>query len=128
MSVRIQIVIAFFTILALAVIVNMIRKKRLELRYALIWLIIGIGVLILDCFPNLISHLAKILGIGLPMNMLFFVGFCFTLMILFVLTVAVSRMSIRIKSLTQEMALYEHEKNQDQKESEDNEDQTGIQA
>ena len=39
--------------------------------------------------------------------MLFFFGFCFALMIIFSLTIAVSRMSIRISELAQEVALYE---------------------
>jgi len=37
--------------------------------------------------------------------MLFFFGFCFALVIIFVLTMALSRMSIRIKELAQEIAL-----------------------
>ena len=49
MSIRLQIIIAVIIVMALCVIVNMIRKKRLELRYALAWLIVGVGVLILDC-------------------------------------------------------------------------------
>ena len=107
MKIRIQIIIGITVLLALAVIINMIRKKRLELRYALAWLIVGVGILILDCFPQLITWLAKILGIASPINMLFFFGFCFSLVIIFVLTVAVSRASIRIKELAQEVALYE---------------------
>ena len=107
MSVRLQIIIAVIIVMALCVIVNMIRKKRLELRYALAWLVVGVGVLVLDCFPQLISWIAKTLGIASPVNMLFFVGFCFSLMIIFVLTIAVSRSSIRIKELTQELALLE---------------------
>ena len=114
MNIKIQIIIGIIVILALGVIINMIRKKRLELRYALAWLIVGVGILVLDCFPQLISYLAKILGIASPINMLFFMGFCFSLTIIFGLTIAVSRMSIRIKNLTQEVALYmkrEEEKN-----------------
>ena len=106
MSIRLQIIIAVFIIGALVVIVNMIRKKRLELRYALAWLLVGIGVLILDCFPSLIDWIAQKLGIVNPVNMLFFLGFCFSL-IIFVLTISVSRTSIRIKQLTQELALFE---------------------
>ena len=94
---------------ALSVIVNMIRKKKLELRYALAWLFVGLGVLILDCFPQLIDWLSKQLGIASPVNMLFFLGFCFSLIIIFVLTVAISRMSIRIKQLAQEVALLTEE-------------------
>lgn len=110
MNIRIQIIVAAIVILALCVIVNMIRKKRLELRYALAWLMVGVGTLVLDCFPNLITWLAKKVGIASPVNMLFFFGFCFSLMIIFVLTISVSRMSIRIKQLAQEIALYEKKK------------------
>lgn len=107
MNIRIQLIVAVIIIIALCIIINMIRRKRLELRYALAWLIVGGGILILDCFPNLITWLSHKLGIASPVNMLFFFGFCFSLMIIFVLTISISRMSIRIKQLAQEMALYE---------------------
>lgn len=109
MNIRLQIIIAVIILVALGFIINMIRKKSLELRYALAWLIVGVGVLILDIFPELMAKLAAILGIYSPVNMLFFLGFCFSLVIIFILTVAVSRMSIRIKNLTQELALHERE-------------------
>ena len=107
MSLKIQIVVAAVIILALCLIINMIRKKALELKYTLIWLGVGIAVLILDIFPGIMEWLAALLGIQLPANMLFFFGFCFALMIIFSLTIAVSRMSIRISELAQEVALYE---------------------
>lgn len=109
MNIRIQIIIAIGVLGALTVIVNMIRKKKLELRYALAWLFVGSGVLVLDCFPQLIDWMSKQLGIASPVNMLFFLGFCFSLVIIFVLTVAISRMSIRIKQLAQEIALLTEE-------------------
>ena len=110
MNISIQIIIGIAVIVALVIIINMIRKKRLELRYALAWLFVGISILILDCFPQLIDWLSKKLGIASPINMLFFLGFCFSLIIIFTLTFAVSRISIRIKELAQELALYEKEK------------------
>ena len=109
MTLKIQIIIAVIVICALIIIVNMIRKKRLELKYALTWLIIGVGTLILDGFPQVMIWLAKLVGIANPVNMLFFFGFCFSLIIIFGLTVSVSRMSIRIKELAQEIAVYEKE-------------------
>ena len=106
MNSRIQVIVAIVIVLALCVIVNMIRRKALELRYALTWLGVGVVVLFLDLFPGLMAHLSKLMGIALPSNMLFFLGFCFSLAIIFGLTIAVSRMSNRINDLTQEMALY----------------------
>ena len=116
MNIRIQIIIAIFLIIALFIIVNMIRRKSLELRYALAWLIVGMGVLILDIFPGLIEWISICFNLAIMqkqkiyVNMLFFLGFCFSLGIIFVLTIAVSRMSLRIKELAQELALYKKEK------------------
>lgn len=109
LNIRTQIVVAAVLIIALVIIINMVRRKRLELRYALAWLGVGIGTLFLDCFPQVISWLSKMLGIASPTNMLFFSGFIFSLVIIFILTVSVSRTSIRIKQLAQEIALLEKE-------------------
>ena len=109
MSLKLQIIIAVFIVVSLIVVINMIRKKSLELRYALAWLLVGVGVLIFDMVPGLVEWLARLLGIASPVNMLFFLGFCFSLIIIFVLTIAVSRMSKKIKDLVQELALHEKE-------------------
>ena len=86
-------------------------RKRYEKAYALIpelsWLLVGIGVLILDIFPQLIKTISEKIGIVSPVNMLFFFGFCFSLIIIFVLTIAVSKLSIKIKQLAQQIAIYE---------------------
>ena len=110
MNIKIQIIIAVGVFIAMCVIVNMIRKKNLELRHALTWLAVGISILVLDCFPNLIAWISEKIGIADPVNMLFFFGFCFSLIIIFSLTIAMSRMSIRIKQLAQEVALLKQDK------------------
>ena len=84
MNIRIQIIIAVLIIIALIVIINMIRKKALELRYSLAWLAVGAGVLILDLFPGFMEWLSDLMGIASPVNMLFFLGFCFSLIIIFI--------------------------------------------
>lgn len=107
MTLKIQIIIAVFLVIALSVIINMIRKRQLELKYALSWLIAIFFVLILDCFPVLLTELSHALGIWAPVNMIFFLGFCFSLVIIFGLTVGMSRMSERIKKLSQALAIQE---------------------
>ena len=105
MSFKLQIIIALIILAGLIVLVNLIRKNKLELKYALSWIFLGVGILIFDLFPDLTSFLASLLGIEVPINMLFFLGFCFSLLIIFSLTVAVSRLSRRVTKLTQELAL-----------------------
>lgn len=107
MTIKIQIIIAVFLLIALMVMINMIRKRQLELKYALSWLIAIFFVLILDCFPVLLTKLSYALGIWAPVNMIFFLGFCFSLVIIFGLTVSMSRMSERMKKLSQALAIQE---------------------
>lgn len=120
MNIRIQIIIAVLIIIALIVIINMIRKKALELRYSLAWLAVGAGVIILDLFPGFMEWLSGLMGIASPVNMLFFLGFCFSLIIIFILTIAISRMSVRIKNLAQELALINKKYQIDREESHGN--------
>lgn len=112
MNIKAQIIISIIIILGIAYIINMVRKKALELRYSLTWLGVGICVLILTLFPQIMNKISAIMGIASPMNMLFFLGFCFSLTIIFSLTISASKMSIQIKNLTQEIALYKKEQNE----------------
>ena len=107
MTLKLQIIIGICLLVGLAAIVNMIRKRKLELKYALSWLIAIVFVLIMDCFPVLLTRLSYFLGIWAPVNMIFFLGFCFSLLIIFVLTVTLSRMSERVRKLAQAVALNE---------------------
>lgn len=105
MNLRVQVYVAVMLVAALLWIVNMVRKEALDIRFALSWLTVGAVVLVLDIFPGIMDNLVRLLGIELPVNMMFFFGFCFTLLLLFILTVKVSRQEEHIKRLVQEMAL-----------------------
>lgn len=109
MSLRLQIIVAVIILVAILAICNMVRKKKLELKYALVWLFVGAVVLVFDIFPQLLNMLTYAMGVDLPVNMLFFLGFVFALLIIFTLTVSVSRLSERVKRLTQELALLEQQ-------------------
>lgn len=78
MNIKAQIIISIIIILGIVYIINMVRKKALELRYSLTWLGVGICILILTLFPQIMNKISAIMGIASPMNMLFFLGFCFS--------------------------------------------------
>ena len=81
------------------------RVKRLELKYALVWFAVGVMLLIFDLAPGIMEWLARLLGIALPINMLFFLGFGFVLIIILTQTVVISNLTRKTKRLTQEVAL-----------------------
>ncbi|MDD3204235.1 MAG: DUF2304 domain-containing protein [Lachnospiraceae bacterium] len=107
MTVKLQIVAGIILILGLLWIVNMIRKRKLELKYALAWMVVIILMLLVDIFPPILSLISFLFGIATPVNTLFILGFIFALALLFILTVTVSRLSDRVRQLSQAVALNE---------------------
>lgn len=115
MTCKIQIIIGVVIVLGLIIIFHYVKKNRLELKYSLSWLITGLFVLVLGIFPSLMTKLSKLMGIASPVNMIFFLGFCFSLMIMFTLTVALSITASTAKRLTQKVALLEKRINEMEK-------------
>ena len=105
MSLRLQVVIAIAAVIAILYIGNLVRIRRLELKYALIWFLVGILLLIFDLFPGLLPVMSRTLGITLPVNMLTFLGLIFVLMIIFSQTIVISNLTRKCKRLTQEVGL-----------------------
>ncbi|MBQ5445663.1 MAG: DUF2304 domain-containing protein [Lachnospiraceae bacterium] len=107
MTFKLQMIIAALILFGLAGILYYIRKKRLELKYALSWIFVGILVLIFDFIPSFVTWIAKVMGIASPVNMIFFLGFCFSLFIMFTITVALSITASSTKRLNQKIGLLE---------------------
>ncbi len=105
MSRKLQIFLLIGIALVLLYIINMVRKKRLDLRYALGWILIGLVIVVLTIFPRSLNRIAFFLGITSPVNMLFFFGFCLVVGVIFSLTVALSHMSDKVKKMAQEIAI-----------------------
>ena len=86
-------------------IMNMVRTKKLELKYALTWILTSLSFVLLSIFPEILYFIAAVMDIELPVNALYLCVIFLLLMIVFTLTVAVSRQALRIKTLVQEIGL-----------------------
>ena len=105
MTLKAQVLICIVLVIALIAIINMVRKRSLELKYVLVWIFLFIFTL----FPSTMSKVAAFFGIYSPVNMIFFMGFVLSLVIIFTLTVALSRVTARVRKLAQMIALQEDE-------------------
>ena len=50
---------------------EMLRRQKLREKYAVLWIIVGIGTLILSVFPQLLDTASRLVGIQIPANLLF---------------------------------------------------------
>ena len=109
MSLRLQIILLVLLALGMMVVVNMVRKRVLELKYVLVWMFSDIVLVFLVLFPGLIKAITRLLGIQSSMNMIFFLGFLLSLVIIFTLTVALSKVTSSVRRMSQTIALLEKE-------------------
>jgi hypothetical protein len=91
--------------LLLLVILELIRRRYLRERYALIWIILGTLFLIISIRMDILYGLAQVLGFSVPSNALFFFGILFLLLISLGLGVITSRLAEKNRVLTQELVL-----------------------
>ena len=105
MTLELQILVAILAIFACVYITRLLRTKRIELKYVLLWYLVLIMLLILDLVPGALNGLTALLDFQLPVNMMFFAGFIFVLLILFSHTVIRSELSKRNERLTQMVGL-----------------------
>ncbi len=109
LSIKARILIIAGLLFFLAIIINMVRKRRLELKYVLVWMLADLALILFAIFPETMMDIASFLGIYSPVNMIFFLGFIFLAMIIFSLTVALSRATANQRRLAQSVALRDYE-------------------
>lgn len=106
-SSRIQILIICVAALLLVGVIELVRRRRLLERYALLWLLSSIVLLGLAIWRGALDRIADQVGVAYPPNALFIVAFGFVLWMLLHFSVAVSRLSDQSKILAQRLALLE---------------------
>lgn len=107
METRIQILAVVASGILLIVVLELVRRRRLMERYALLWLLSGVVLLALSTFRGLLEDAANLIGIEYPPSALFFIAFAFVLLLLLHFSVAVSRLADQSKVLAQQLALLE---------------------
>lgn len=109
MSFKIRVIIAIVLLCCIVAIIRMVSRKKIDLRYALSWLIFCVTLLVIDGVPRILIVVSELLGIEAPVNMLFFIAFIISIILIFGLTVLVSRLSMKNKKMAQEIALLKNE-------------------
>jgi hypothetical protein len=112
MSSRIQLVAILGSAVLLLAVLEMVRRRRLMERYALLWLLSGVVLFVLASWPGALSRISKAIGIFYPPTALFVVAFVFVLLLLLHFSSAVSRLSDQTKVLAQRLALLEERQRQ----------------
>ena len=107
MDTRLQIVAILASAGLLVILLELVRRRRLLERYALLWLLSALVLLGLSVWGGLLEELADLIGVAYPPNALFLVAFGFVMVLLLHFSLAVSRLTDQTKVLAQRLALLE---------------------
>jgi len=107
MELRLQIVAIACAVGLLVFVLELVRRRALMERYALLWLASSIVILVLAIWDEALGMIARQLGILSAPNALFFVAIAFILLLLLHFSAAMSRLTDQSKVLAQQHAMLE---------------------
>ena len=101
---RVRIVAVIVTAVLLGLVLELVRRRRLIERYALLWMVVALILLVLAIWNQLLAHVSNAVGIEVPANALFIAGLGLAFLLLLHFSVITTRLSEETKILAQEVA------------------------
>lgn len=93
------------SLVTVASIVFLMRSRRIREKYAAAWILLAVAVVVLGAFPDVLGHLARLLGVQTPVNLLFLVSGVILLIVSVQFSVEISQLEEETRTLAEEIAL-----------------------
>ena len=107
MTAHFQFLLILGAVILLLIIFVLLKKGKMTVKYSLLWLGLAVVLVIFAICPYVVYVLRDLLDVEMPVNLVFMLMFCFVLVVLISLSIAVSQLAEKCKRLTQENALLE---------------------
>ncbi len=105
MSPRTRLVLTLIGLAVLLTVINLLRKRRFKEEYALLWLLAALTLVAAPLLIDPLDRLAFFLGVEYPPALFLGLGIVGLLLIIFQLSLNISRFSEAIRVLTQEVGI-----------------------
>ena len=105
-----RIIVISISLGLVTLIFELVRRRKLKEKYAILWLFSGSAIFILAAFDRVLHWITKLLGITFPINTVFFFGILFMILINIHFTLVISNLSEQNKKIAQKLSLLESKK------------------
>jgi len=95
----------FGATVVLALVLELLRRRHLRGKYAVLYLVLALGMVLLASVPTLLGSLASAVGVEVPANLLFFAALIVLLMVSMQLAYESGRLEEETRTLAEEVAL-----------------------
>ena len=113
MSPVFQGLLIFGAILMTYFIMKKIRQSKLQIEYAIFWIIFSGILLIFSIFPFLVAMMTRAIGMELPVNFIFLLFILILILKAFFQTIETSALENKVRNLTQRLAIEEKERQEE---------------
>lgn len=110
MTLALKIVSISFLLVLIVIILHLLKKDKITIKYSIVWLLPCIILLIFTIIPGFLTWTTELLGFQTASNMIFAMLIALLMMISIVLTVIVSNQKNQIRLLIQEVSLLKEKK------------------
>jgi hypothetical protein len=93
------------SLLAMGVVVERLRRRRLRERHAVWWLLAGLVAVVVSVFPALLSGLSGVLGVQQPANLAFFASIVVIFIVCVQYSAELTDLEDKVRRLAEEAAM-----------------------
>lgn len=111
MSTELMVTSIMFFVILIFFILYLVRKRRISIKYSLVWLFPCIVLIFFTLWPGCMVWISKVLGFQTASNMVITALVCFLLIINLALTVIVTNQKEKIRLLIQETSIIKQNMN-----------------
>ncbi len=113
MSPVFQGLLIFGAVLMTYYILKRIRQSKLQIEYAIFWIVFSGILLVFSIFPFLVAMLTRMIGMELPVNFIFLFFILILILKAFFQTIETSALENKVKNLTQRLAIEEKDRQEE---------------
>ena len=113
MSPVFQGLLIFGAVLMTYYILKRIRQSKLQIEYAIFWIIFSGVLLLFSIFPFLVALLTRMIGMELPVNFIFLFFILILILKAFFQTLETSALENKVRNLTQRLAIEEKDRQEE---------------
>ncbi|KGK91577.1 glycosyl transferase family 2 [Desulfosporosinus sp. HMP52] len=104
---RVQLVVLITSLIVTGFIVEQVRRRRLAVEYSLIWIIAGMGMIVLSLWKDGIEYIADLMGIYYAPSAIFVIFGVMIFVLCVHFSLEISKLSSNNRVLVQRIALLE---------------------
>lgn len=98
-------------------VIELSRRKHLREKFAVLWLVIGIAIIVLAGFPQLLEFASRVFGVQVPANLLFALSILLLMGVCLHLSLVLTKIEDQTRVLAEEVALLRYQVDSNKRES-----------